>query len=389
MRLPIRYNWRNLFTRRLSTALTFVVVAVVVAVLSILLSFAAGIHESLKASGDPLNVIVLKTGATAESTSILNPEEVARIIQAPGLAKNEKGELLVSPELCVQTSLNRKNQSGIANVAVRGVNPLAVEVHPEIKIVSGRQAGESALEVIVGKQAHERYDGLNLGDEIVLGRATNRSFKVVGIFEASGGSLECEIWAPRTQIADAYHRRFDSSVVLRLSDPARADETIKYVKGPAVRLLAKRETDYYLDLSSKTREIVGLTTVLITIMGIGAMFAVANTMYAAVDSRRREIAILRTIGFSRIAIIWSFIIESVMICMSACACGIAVSLLFNGSRRDYLSDSTWTVLAYELRVTPSTVATAIGVAVLVGVVGAWAPAMRASKTRILDALRKA
>jgi ABC-type lipoprotein release transport system permease subunit len=389
MPLPIRYNWQNLLARRLSTALTFVVVAVVVAVFSILLSFAAGIHASLQASGSESNVIVLKTGATAESTSILSPEEVGRIIQAPGIAKNAAGQLLVSPEQCVQTSLARKNQTGLANIAVRGVDQIAFDVHTEVKILSGRRIAEAALEVIVGRQAHERYAGLNLGDDLLLGRTINRAYKVVGIFDAAGGALECEIWAPRTQIADSYHRRFDSSVVLRVADAARAADAISYIKGPAVRLLAKRETDYYLDLSSKTREIVGLTSILITIMGIGAMFAVANTMYAAVDSRKREIAILRTIGFSRSAIVVSFMMESLMICLGACAVGIVASLLVNGSRKDYLSDSTWTVLAYELRVTPTTIAAAIGVALVVGVVGAAAPALRASRTRILEALRKA
>ena len=389
MPLPIRYNWQNLLARRLSTALTFVVVAVVVAVFSILLSFAAGIHASLQASGSESNVIVLKTGATAESTSILSPEEVGRIIQAPGIAKNAAGQLLVSPEQCVQTSLARKNQTGLANIAVRGVDQIAFDVHTEVKILSGRRIADAALEVIVGRQAHERYAGLNLGDDLLLGRTINRAYKVVGIFDAAGGALECEIWAPRTQIADSYHRRFDSSVVLRVADAARAADAISYIKGPAVRLLAKRETDYYLDLSSKTREIVGLTSILITIMGIGAMFAVANTMYAAVDSRKREIAILRTIGFSRSAIVVSFMMESLMICLGACAVGIVASLLVNGSRKDYLSDSTWTVLAYELRVTPTTIAAAIGVALVVGVVGAAAPALRASRTRILEALRKA
>lgn len=390
MALPISYNWRNLFVRKLSTALTFTVVGVIVAVLCILLSFAAGIRISLQASGSPMNVLVLKTGATAESTSIITPEESNRLVQTPGIAKDESGRMLISQELCVQTSIPRRGPDGnMANVAVRGVDDAAFLIHGEVKLVEGRRYEPGALEVIVGKQARDRYRDLEIGGEVTLGRAANRLYKVVGVFEANGGALESEIWGARPAISDSYNRRFISSAALKIADPSMVDGAIKYLKGPAVRLNAKTETDYYEDLSSKTRQIVALTTILITIMAIGAVFAVANTMYASVDSRRREIAMLRTIGFTRSSIIASFLLESLLICILACATGIAASSFVNGSRQDFLSDSTWTVLSYELRLTPDVILSALGVATLVGLVGGLAPAVRASRIKIIEALRKA
>src|SRR5262249_48281659 len=145
---------------------------------------------------------------------------------------------------------------------------------------------------------------------------------------------------------------FDSSVVLRMSDRAALAQATAYIGSPAVALQARPEPEYYADLSQKTGEIVALTTILITIMAIGAAFAVANTMYAAVDGRRREIAMLRTLGFPKRAILISIMLESVMICLLACACGLAGAALLHGRRQDYMSDTTFTVLAYELRVTP-------------------------------------
>ncbi len=390
MALPLAYNWRNLFVRKLSTALTFTVVAVVVLVLSVLLSFAAGIQASLSASGLSNNLIVLMPGATAESTSIIQPDEAARLVQAPGVARDAAGRMMISYELCVQTSIPRRGPEGsMANVAVRGVEDVAFGVHEEVKLIEGRPFSQGALEVIVGKAARDRYRDLEPGGEVAVGRLANRKFKVVGVFEAGGGALENEIWAPRTMLADAYHRRFSSSAVIRLADAGSADETISYINGPAVNLEAKRETAYYDELASKTREIVVLTTVLVTIMAIGAIFAVANTMYAAVDGRRREIAMLRTIGFSRRSIMLAFVIESLLICLVACVCGLGVSLLFSGARQDYLSDATWTVLAYELKVTPGVMLTALALAVFVGVGGALAPAVRAARTQVIEALRKA
>jgi ABC-type lipoprotein release transport system permease subunit len=390
MALPLSYNWRNLLVRRLSTALTFIVVTVVVAVLAVLLSFAAGIHASLASSGSPRNIVALQTGATAESTSIITPEEAGRLVQTPGVARDERGQPLISQEICVQTNLPRRgNAAAPANVAVRGVDVFAPRVHGEVKLVDGRWFEPGQMEVIVGTAAHERYLGLGMGDTVELGRTANRRFLVVGRFSAGGGALESEIWAPLTSVFDSYSRRFISSAVLRLDDGADAEATLAYLRGPAVRLQAKRETDYYADLSTKTREIVGLTSILIAIMGAGAVFAVANTMYASVDSRRREIAMLRTIGFGRLSILSAFVLESLLICLVACTAGLGIAALASGSRQDFLSDATWTVLAYELRLTPAVLTAAIGVSTLVGIIGGLAPAIRASRVRVIEALRKA
>ncbi|HUN82394.1 MAG TPA: FtsX-like permease family protein [Phycisphaerae bacterium] len=389
MTLPISYNWRNLFVRKLSTLLTFSVVAVIVGVLGVLLSFAEGIKESLRATGNAENIIVMRSGSTAESTSFIKSNEAAPVLQTPGIELDVRGNPLASMELCVQTTLKRRKGNGVANVAVRGVDDTAFPVHPEVRVIEGKRIEAGQLQVMVGKAAKDRYSGLEIGDDILLGKIANRVYKVVGVFEASAGALESEIWAPRSSIADSYDRRTLSSVVVRLRSLSDREKALEYLRGPAVKLQAKSETDYYYDLTSKTREIVVLTSVLIGLMSLGAVFAVANTMYAAVDGRKREIAMLRTIGFSRISIILAFILESLMICLSACLVGLAASYLVNGSRQDFLSDTTWTVLAYELRITPATVGSAFAMALLVGVTGGLAPALRASRTRIIEALRKA
>lgn len=416
MRLPLSYNWRNLLARKLSTMFTFIIVMVVVLVLARLLSFATGIRASLVASSSPLNIIVLKPGATAESTSLLGFDETARLVQTPGLARLPAGvprstpvetgmsqradlpgtlpagDVLLSPELCVQTMLRHRNDGSPANVAVRGVDDVAFAVHPEVHLVAGRSFRQGVLEVIVGRAAQQRFADLDLGREMPLGRRTDRRYKVVGAFEAHGGALESEVWAPRTILQDSYHRRIVSSVCLRLDpgalgDPAAA--AIAYIRSPAVGLEAKRETEYYDELASRTREIVVLTTILISIMAIGAVFAVANAMYSAVDGRRRELAMLRALGFSRAAIMLALLIEGALLCMAACACGLALSTLFTGSPQDFLSDTTWTVLAYESHVTWQIVVTALVLATLVGVIGTLAPALRAARINVLEALRKA
>lgn len=389
MALPLSYNWRNLLVRKLSSLLTLAVVAIVVFVLTLLLSFSSGIQASLNSSGEVGNVIVIKPGATAESTSLIMPPEVDRVRQAPNIATGPDGAVLVSPEHCMQTSIPRLNDGSMANVALRGVDPVAFDVHRMLRITEGRRFEPGAQELIVGKAATERYRDLKLGSKIMLGRASNREFTIVGVFEAGGAAIETEIWAPRTILLGVYDRSFNSSVLVRLTDPQGAADTIEYLKSPAVQLTAMTERDYYADLSRTTLEIVYLTIILITIMGIGAAFAVSNTMYAAVDRRRREIAILRTLGFSRASVVAAFLIESVFLCIVACLLGLIGSLFLNGMKQDYLSNSTWTVHAFEMKITPAIVLTAVLVSSAVGLVGALFPALRAARIQIVEALRKA
>lgn len=390
MALPLSYNLRNLGARRMSAALTLIVIAVVVMVFAVLLSYAAGIRASLRASGSPRNVLVLKPGATAESTSIIRQFEADKVVQAPGIAFSEGGEPLISRELCVQTNVPRKD-GGAANVAVRGLDGVGFVVHSDLRIVEGRVFEQGAMECIVGRAASERFAGLRVGDEVSLGRAANRMFRVVGVFTSGGGALESEIIAGRTMLNDAYQRGYYSSLLVRLEDASRADDAIRYINGSAVALEAKRETQYYDDLSKRMREIVQITVVLTTIMAIGAAFAVANTMFAAVDARRREIAMLRTIGFSRGAILASFVFEALCIGGCGCAAGLALSVLLSSvsGSQDFLSDTTWTVMTFDMRVTPGIAAAAISVTVLVSVLGAAFPAIRASRVRLIDALRRA
>jgi putative ABC transport system permease protein len=390
MTLPLSYNWRNLLARKLNSALTFFVVAVVVFVLACLLSFTSGIRASLAVSGSDRNLIVIKPGATAESTSLLWPDDVARLMPTPGVAVlDAQGDLALSRELCVQVTLPRRARDAVpANVAVRGVDDVARFVHDEVRILSGRWLRQGAPEVLVGKAAQQRFDGLAEGQTVQLGRTAQHAFTVVGVFEAAGGALESELWAPRTMLADAFDRRFVSSVVLRMAPDADPQGALRFLARPDVDLQARREREYYAEVSEKTAEIVVLTSVLVGIMAIGAAFAVANTMFAAVDGRQREIAMLRTLGFPRSAILTAIIVEAVMICTLAWACGLAAATLLHGRQQDYMSDSTFTVLAYNLRLTPTSGLVALLLSTGVGVAGSLAPAVRAVRRGIVAGLRR-
>lgn len=387
--LPLSYNWRCLFARKQSMLLTFIVLTTLVFVLAVLLSFVTGLREAVAASGAADNLVVLAPGATAESTSLLLPAEVAKLTQVEGIRLNESGEPLISREIYVQTTITRHGDEGaLAHVGVRGLDDIGFQVHRSVRIIEGRGFQAGTREVIVGRAAAARYAGLDIGRDIALGRLGNRLFTVVGVFEAGGSALENEIWAVRTLLADAYERHLISSVHLNVSPKHQAAEVIARIAGPAVSLSGRTEEDYYAELLIKTREVVSLATFLVVVMSLGAVFAVANTMFAAVDGRKREVAMLRTLGFGRFAVGFSFVTEAFLVCAAAAVVGLIGSAVTSGAPRDFLSDSSWTAIAYERRMSPMICLIALGVSCLVGMLGALVPAMRAARMNPTTALRR-
>ena len=398
MTLPLIYNWRNLFVRKSSTLLTFGVVALIVVVLVWALSFAQGLRDSLQSGGGADTLIIIKPGSTGESTSFLSLQEQQQLSQLTGVAKSKKGEPLCSGEILTQTNLVRRGDplKQTSMIAVRGVSELAFEVHDAIRIVEGRRFEFGANEVIVGKSILDRVEGVQVGSDIVMGFRGGRAFRVVGVFEASGGPLESEIWCSISPVRDMFNRSsMVSSVAAKLERADLAQGLIDLVRDPPYALQAKTEAQYYRDIAERSAQLLYMTLILVAFMAFGACFAVANTIYASVDGRAKEIAMLRTIGYSPASIVWSFLLEAGLICGTACVfgavcLGVAMpSLFFGGQKEDFLSDATWSTFAYQVRVTPAILAWSFGAALMVGFIGAIVPAVRASKLSILSALRQA
>lgn len=387
MALPLSYNLRNLFVRKTSTILTVMGVALVITVFAALMAFAEGVRTALSISGTENNVVVLKQGATAESNSAISIRDANRLTSLQLLASDEQDRPLISPEVVVMASVTRIDGSSTSNVAVRGVGPMAFKVHQDVSLVRGKMFSPGALEVIVGKSILRRFKNVDIGDKVQLGLSNNRHFTVVGIFEADGGALESEIWGYRSVIMDIYRRTQYSSVIVRLSSPYHVDEVVKKIKSPSIGLAGMSERDYYRSQGGSAEIVRRLAGILVVIMGIGAAFAVANAMFAAVAGRTREIATLRAIGFGRSSIMICFILESVLLSLIGGAIGCAISLMFNGRTLDVLADNTFTMLAFEMTVTPQILVRSMIIALVVGLVGSFQPARRAANLELIEALR--
>lgn len=394
MALPLTYNWKNLFVRKTTTVLTCLIIASVVAVFSWLLGFAWALKNSLSFANDRAKIIALKLGATSETNSAINPEDYNKLAQLTGLAVDAAGEPLKSPEMVVQVSLPRRADNGatFANVAVRGVTDMAFQVHTNVRIAEGRRFEQGQMEAIIGAQAAKQFGGLEIGSTLNLGYGGNREFKIVGMFSANGAPIESEIWGPQSVLMSNYRRNAYSSVALRLRDADDSKRAVEDIAGPAIEMTAMTEPDYWDSQTGNIKIYMYIVGGLVGIMSLAAIFAIANTMFAAVAGRTREIAMLRTIGFSGGQVLTSFLIEAVFIALIGGGLGLAacaIYLAIAGGAKDMFGANTFTTMGFEIKMTPLTAVLGLVMVSAVGALGALFPAWRASKIQIIRAMREA
>lgn len=212
---------------------------------------------------------------------------------------------------------------------------------------------------------------------------------MVGVFDAGGSAYESEIWCDVNQMASDFDRQGGySSAYLRATDPIAADALTKRVSDDQrLKLEGVLETQYYEKQTSSGAPIKYIGIVVAIIMAIGSSFAAMNTMYAAVAYRGREIATLRVLGFSRPAILTSFVLESLMLALLGAVVGILLMLPFNGMQTGTSNAVTFSEVVFSLQITPLVAGAAVGFALIMGLFGGFAPAWHAARQNILTALR--
>jgi putative ABC transport system permease protein len=385
MAIPLKYNIRNLFVRKVSTTMTVFSIGLVVAVFIALMSLATGIDKTFTASGDPRNLLVLRKSAQVEGQSAVTKAEYQILRYLPGIDPGAGGQPLVSPEVIVLVNISRRNQGGSANVVVRGVGPEAFELRPQLHIVAGRLHRPGFREMIVSRQLAGRFENTGIGSRMKFGKGM---WTVVGHFEAEGTAFDSEMWADVNELISEFDRRGYSSVLLRCADPNIQKSLITQVADDRrMQLEALSERAYYEKQTIAGVGIKLLATVMTLFMGIGACFAAMNTMYAAVANRTREIGTLRALGFSRPSILISFLIEAVLLAFTGGLVGSLLALPVNGMSTGSANFVTFSEITYNFRITFPLVVTALALSGFLGVLGGFFPARSAARQPIIEALR--
>src|SRR3979409_1686094 len=131
MAIPISYDIRNLRLRIGLTAMTALGIALTVWTVVFIMALLAGLDRAFGTTGDARNVLVLRKGSTSElSAGGVNRDALQIFKELPGVAKNAKGEALVSGEDILVIVLPRKDGTGETNVTTRFLTPLGIEMRP-------------------------------------------------------------------------------------------------------------------------------------------------------------------------------------------------------------------------------------------------------------------
>ena len=385
MALPLKYNIRNVFVRWRATIATILGIALVVAVYMLVQSLAVGLEKSSANTGDPRNIMIVRKGSTAESSSQVTREQFRLMPYLPEVAKDKTGRPLISPDVVVLVTLPRRENRGEANVIVRGLAQKGIELRPQVTLIGGRWFTSGKREAVVSRRMAERFANFNIGDSFTTG---GKELTVVGWFEGGNSAFDSEVWMDADDARSIFDRENYSSVLVRVTGPEAAKSLIARIESDKrLPLRALPETDYYAAQTMTAKPIRFLGDFLASAMSIGAIFAAMNTMYASVGARTREIGTLRVLGYSRRTILVSFLIEGAILALLGGIIGCALSFPMHGYSTGTMSFESFSEVVFQFRITPTLVAKGLIFSIVVGLVGSFLPALRASRLPVIAALK--
>jgi putative ABC transport system permease protein len=387
MALPLTYNVRNVLVRWRTTLFTVLGITLVVAVYVLLQSMAAGIEKSSASTGDVRNVMIVRKGSTAESSSQVTREQFRLLPYLPEVARDAQGRPLISADVLVLIALPRRNVEGEANVLLRGISPVGMELRPQVRLVEGRWFAPGKRELVVSRRLAARFANFNLGDSF---KTSGKQLTVTGWMDGGGTAFDSEIWMDADEARSLFDRENYSSVLVRLAEGASATTfTNRIETDKRLPLHADLEVYYYASQTRTAMPFRFLGNFLAISMSIGAVFAAMNTMYASVGARTREIGTLRVLGYRRRAILLSFIIEGALLSLlgGVLGCGAAWILHKYFGTTGTISFESFSELVFRFRITPWLAIKGMIFSVLVGVIGSLLPAIRASRLPVISALK--
>ena len=386
MKVPLFYVARNLWARRLTTALTAGGLALVVFVFATVLMLDEGLKRTLVTTGEPDNAVIIRKGAETEVQSGITRDQAGVIEMSPAVALGSDGQRLASKETVVLISLLRRGDEKPSNVIIRGTSQTGLAIRPQVRVTAGRMFRPGTSEIVVGSSIAARFNNTRIGQQLNFAQ---RDWIVVGVFDAGGSGFDSEVWGDVDQLMQAFRRNAYSSMVVRLSNPSAFDAFRDAVgEDPRLAQEMKREQVFYSDQSralSKFINILGLT--LSVIFSIGAMIGAMITMYASVANRVGEIGTLRALGFRQRAVLGAFLSEAVLLGAVGGAAGLVLASLMQFASFSTTNFQTFADLSFRFVLTPAIALKTLAFAAVMGVIGGFLPAVRAARLNIVDALR--
>lgn len=369
--------------RKAATLVTLVGVAVSVMVFVLMGATASSLAHLAASTGEPDNLMVLSKGAGSAERSRLDAPTITGVRFQPGVARGPDGTPLASVELLAMRAVPIKGApaddvASTRYTVVRGITPDAFRLRRTVQLIAGRMP-VSPGEILIGRLVTTSLGDLSIGDELFFG---DRAHRIVGVIGAEGQIFESEIWMALEDLRGRTGEREASTVVLRAEDPDDMRALIERLEtSRRVSVDAKPEPEYYARLQRASQAFVFLGNLIGALMGLGAIVAGANTMYATMSRRIREMGTLRALGFGRWRVGATLLVESALVSLVGGLVGIGLALVFDGLALQLVG------IAFELDVNTSSAGRGMLMALAIGGVGGFLPARAAARLEIVAALR--
>jgi putative ABC transport system permease protein len=367
---------------RLGLVLTIVIgVGCAVGVLVSMLAMGVGARRQAMGNVRADHAVVMSVGSLAPWQSSI-PKDVAPLVGTlPGIRRNEAGKPIAVPEAAVFIQARDRVSGAKVGFPLIGEGPGLSDYSPTLHITAGRMFRPGLREVIANPLCVQKYADFAVGDKRTM---RGGDWQIVGNFEIGQETGNCLVFGDAEVIMAAFGRNTYNQVnVMLQSVEAYAQLENAIQANPSMHLEVKHEAEI---VEGYTKDINGMLNFISyfvgSIMAVAATLGAANSLYAVVDGRRRELATLRALGFSAGPIVASMLTESILLAVPGALLGAALAwLLFNGFTASPFG------FTFHLAVTASTVAVGISWALIMGMVGGLLPSIRAARVPVTAALR--
>jgi putative ABC transport system permease protein len=368
--------------QRLGLVCTIVVgVACAVGVLVSMLAMGVGARREAMSNVRADRVILISADAPAANQSSIAKDVAPLLHDLAGTKRNAKGEPIAVSMVAVFVQARDKVSAGQFGFPMFGVTPGIADFLPELHLTAGRMFQPGLRELIASNKCTRQFADFAVGDTRHL---RGGDWAVVGNFDLGNIEGSCTVYGDADTIMSAFGRNtFTQVYVMLQSEAAFADLTAAIKANPALHIVAKHQAEVAEENSRQLNGILNFVSYFVgTIMALAATIGAANSLYAIVDARRRELATLRALGFDSVAIVASMLLESIVLALPGALLGAVVAwVLFNGLHASPLG------AAFRLSVTPSLMLLGLGWALAMGFLSGLPPAVRASRTPVTVALR--
>lgn len=360
---------------------TIIGVTCAVGVLVSMLAMGVGARREELGNVRPDRVILLSQGAMGPTDSSIPQNMVALVPDLPGIRRDTRGNPIVVPETRVFIRARQKVTGKMFGFSMVGAGAELTAYDPELHLTSGRMFRPGLRELIANDYCARIYENFDVGDTRVI---QGRDWRVVGNFNVGHANGFCTVYADADTVLSAFGRGSFNEVNVMLQSPGASRELIGAIKAnPQLKLRLETEAQLAKANSAQLNGILAFVSYFIgTIMAVAAAIGAANSLDAAVDSRRRELATLRAVGFGGTPVIAATLLEAMLVALAGAVLGAALAWIFFDDRV-----ASPFGFQFHLAVTPSLALLGVGWALGIGFVAGLMPALRAARVTVSDALR--